>query len=467
MGKASKWLRRIFGLKRMDAHHQPSSSKPPHKDKRRWSFVKSYREKSSSAAPAALATNSCDSNSYAKSSSSSMYANHQQRKQYVEVVNPNQHAIAAAAGAATAVARLTSGMCARTQADNVSSRGSHREIAAVMIQSAFRGYLARRALRALKGLVRLQALVRGHIERKRTAGWLIRMQAIFRAQARARAERTRITESSQSSTKSSHFHHPGTPTPEKSEHASRSKSQNYEPSMLKRNGSKSSGRTLGNHKKLYLGRNRSDLRIDEQIWDKGLHYSTRAALVDDEILDVVDSSEPHFTIEGRNLFHSSHLALHSDLCNSCGLANSRDTHRTHPSTSSGEVQSLRIPLKFSHEVDNSPQFYSASPLAGTSKRSPFTPAKSDGSRTYQSGYSDHPNYMAYTESSKAKVRSLSAPKQRPHYERSNSTKRHSIHDFIDPKSNTQRSTLLANFASKAYSGSGRLDGLGIPFGYRY
>ncbi|KAL4283287.1 hypothetical protein GQ457_16G026250 [Hibiscus cannabinus] len=465
MGKASKWLRRIFGLKRTDAHHQPSSSKTPPKDKRRWSFVKSYREKSSSAAPAALATNSCDSNRYAKSSS--MYANHQQRKEYVEVVDPNQHAIAAAAGAATAVARLTSGMCARTQADNVSSRGSHREIAAVMIQSAFRGYLARRALRALKGLVRLQALVRGHIERKRTAGWLIRMQAIIRAQARARAERTRIIEFSQSSTKSSHFHHPGTPTPEKSEQASRSKSQNYEPSMLKRNGSKSRGRTLGNHKKLYLGRNRSDLRIDEQVWDKGLHYSTRAALVDDEILDVVDSSEPHFTIEGRNLFHSSHLALHSDLCNSCGLATSRDTHRTHPSTSSGEVQSLRIPLKFSHEVDNSPQFYSASPLAGTSKRSPFTPAKSDGSRSYQSGYSDHPNYMAYTESSKAKVRSLSAPKQRPHYERSNSTKRHSIHDFIDPKSNTQRSTLLANFASKAYPGSGRLTGLGIPFGYRY
>ncbi|KAK8518432.1 hypothetical protein V6N12_017579 [Hibiscus sabdariffa] len=474
MGKASKWLRRIFGLKRMDANHQPSSSKTPHKDKRRWSFVKSYREKSSSAATAALATNSCGSNSYAKSSSS-MYANHQQRREYVEVVDPNQHAISAAAGAATAVARLTSGMCARTQADNVNSSGSHREIAAVMIQSAFRGYLARRALRALKGLVRLQALVRGHIERKRTAGWLIRMQAIFRAQARARAERTRITESSQSSTKSSHFHHPGTPTPEKSEQASRSKSQNYEPSMLKRNGSKSSGRTLGNHKKLYLGRNRSDLRIDEQIWDKGLHYSTRTALVDDEIHDVVDSSEPHFTSEGRNLFHSSHLALHSELCNSCGLANSRDTHRTRPSTSSGEVQSLRIPLKFSHEVeefrfcntDNSPQFYSASSLAGTSKRSPFTPAKSDGSRSYQSGYSDHPNYMAYTESSKAKVRSLSAPKQRPHYERSNSTKRQSIHDFIDPKPNTQRSALLANFANKAYPGSGRLAGLGIPFGYRY
>ncbi|KAJ0770051.1 putative IQ motif, EF-hand binding protein [Helianthus annuus] len=64
-------------------------------------------------------------------------------------------------------------------------------------------FSARKALRALKSLVKLQALVRGHIVRKQDADEYRRLQALVRvrAQARARACQVQITESPQSTTK--------------------------------------------------------------------------------------------------------------------------------------------------------------------------------------------------------------------------------------------------------------------------
>ncbi|KAL4586303.1 hypothetical protein LXL04_010939 [Taraxacum kok-saghyz] len=72
-------------------------------------------------------------------------------------------------------------------------QSNEREIdAAIKIQTAFRGLLARKALRALKGLVRLQAIIRGHLVRRQAVTTLKRLQSVVNIHSQACAKRIQV-----------------------------------------------------------------------------------------------------------------------------------------------------------------------------------------------------------------------------------------------------------------------------------
>ncbi|KAJ4822135.1 hypothetical protein Tsubulata_051489, partial [Turnera subulata] len=105
-------------------------------------------------------------------------------------------ATAVAAEAAVAAAQAAAEVVRLTSVARYSGR-SKEEIAAIRIQTAFRGYLARRALRALRGLVRLKSLIQGQSVKRQATSTLRAMQTLARVQSQIRARRIRMSEENQ------------------------------------------------------------------------------------------------------------------------------------------------------------------------------------------------------------------------------------------------------------------------------
>lgn len=301
----------------------------------------------------------------------------------------NKHAIAvaaataaaadaavAAAQAAVAVVRLTS------HGRGTMFGGGRDRWAAVKIQNAFRGYLARKALRALKGLVKLQALVRGYLVRKQATATLHSMQALIRAQATVRSHKLQA--------------------------------QNLASKSIER-----------------FDDTRSESRAS-------LHSRRlSAASIDTTIINSIDENPKIVEVDtGRPKSRSRRT-------NTC-MSDSGDCPHSQPLPSPVPCHlpaRLHIPSRRNfHDSDwglngedykfstaqSTPRF-----LNSNGSNPPLTPSRSVCADNFYTHYSNSPNYMANTKSFNAKLRSQSAPRQRPE---TGARKRLSLNELMESRS---------------------------------
>ncbi|EXB51149.1 Protein IQ-DOMAIN 31 [Morus notabilis] len=426
MGKTSKWLRSILTGKKdkeKEKENCQSDNENPTtpisipqttpKEKRRWSF----RRSSASAAPP---KDSKDSNSVEQGAmtpllvQAALDAENEHKKHAMAVAV----ATAAAADAAVAAAQAAAAVIRLTAAAN-GKNSAIEEAAAIKIQSVFRSYLARKALCALKGLVKLQALVRGHLVRKQATATLRCMQALVTAQARARAQRIRVVDDT--------------------------KPVSHRPST---------------HRKSVQD---NWLRHPYHDIDIGMEENVKIVEMDLGGTKGSSKSRNSYSIHPQTERTDCRLSTHRPTSRQENI-NNNSSCKVSPAPSALTDMSPRACSGHFEDysfgtAQSSPQYCSAASKPDPS-RLPFAFPRPDYAESLSYDCPLYPSYMANTESSRAKVRSQSAPKQRPadSFERQPSRRRASIEGRNVPRAvRMQRSSSHVGATAKNYQYPIKLD----------
>ncbi|XP_019199923.1 PREDICTED: protein IQ-DOMAIN 14-like [Ipomoea nil] len=371
MGKAIRWLKGLFGIKLKDIEIEEKA------DEKKGEAIGSSG-RGVTAAAAALCNNptTIPPNITPAEAAwlSSFFSDKEQSKHAIAVAAATAaaaDAAAAAAHAAVEVVRLTS------QGGGGGAYFSREKFAAVKIQAAFRGYLARKALRCLKGLVKIQALVRGYLVRKQATATFHSMQALMRAQASVRAQKFRAS-----------FLNHQTSCPRSFQSRKSIGRSDNETTRSGRHPSPFEVSTNGNDD------NPKIVEIDSAFRPAGAGRRSRRANT--------WVPEPGEESYGGPSF-SSPLS-----CRIPARSSITDCRPHFHDYSDWGTVTAGDECRFS-TAQSTPRFPNS-----CGSNTPVTPANSVGVETsYFRSFDNFPNYMADTEAFRAKLRSQSAPKQRP------------------------------------------------------